>query len=157
MIDLVKVFKDYATTAEYEFAYGRKDIQNWEITANATLSAGESVLLLFPMIESGNIDNSIIHSWNVSTQLWLGRKFDTETVEEESVITGHSKLDETEEQKYDNRLKDLRDNLATYIKAVFCGESELELTGARILREINQFDENLDFVVAEITFIADDS
>ena len=152
MIDLVTVFKTYATAAGYEFAYGRQDIQNWELTANVTLSAGESVVMLFPMIENANVDNSIVHGWNVSTQVWLGRKFDT------SNATGtFSQLDETEKQKYDRRLKTIRDNLATYIKSIFCAETKLELTGFRILREINQFDENLDFVVGEINFIADDS
>lgn len=32
MIDVVQIFEDAATAAEYEFAYGRKDIQNWQLT-----------------------------------------------------------------------------------------------------------------------------
>jgi len=152
MIDLVEIFENYACAAEYEFAYGRKDIQNWELTANKTFQSGETVLLLFPIIESANIDNSQIFSWNAATQIWLGRKFDVD------IGSGtYSQLDETERQKYDRRLKDLRDDLATFVKSVFCGESDLELVNLRILREINQFDENLDFVVGELNFIADDS
>ena len=152
MIDLVTLFNTYATTAGYGFAYGRKDIQNWELTANVTLSAGKSVIMLFPFIEEAEIDNSLIFKWNVSTQIWLGKKFDT------SSLTGtFSQLDETEKQKYDRRLKGLRDSLATYIKAIFCAESELELIRFRLVREINQFDENLDFVAAEINFLANDS
>lgn len=150
MIDIVNIFEGYATTAEYEFAYGRKDIQNWEITENKSLDSGESILLVFPFVENADIANSIIHSWSASTQLWLGRKFDT------SSLTGtFSQLDETERQKYDRRLKALREDIETYIKAVFCGEPGLELTSARIVREINQFDENLDFIVAEIAFTYD--
>ena len=155
MIDVTKKFKDAATIAEYEFAYGRKDIQNWEATRSVSLSAGEIVLLVFPFIETAEIDNSIIHKWSVSTQLWLGKKFETEVIEEIIVQTTYAQLDETELQKYDRRLQTLRSNMETLIKTIFCNDPELELTNARIFREINQFDENLDFVTCEITFLYD--
>lgn len=152
MIDIVKVFKDQAISDGYEFAYGRKDILNYEATRAVELSGGETVLLLFPFIEKGVIDNSLIFKWDVSTTLWLGKKFDFD-----NTSGTHSELDETEQQKYDRRLKDLRDSMAAYIKTIFCSEGDLELTNVRIFRELNQFDENLDFVTADINFFADDS
>jgi len=152
MIDLVQVFEDYADASGYRFAYGRKDHQNWVLTEDVELLSGESVILLFPITENAVIDNSIVHKWNATTQVWIGKKFD---VDNQSGT--YASLDETERQKYDRRLKDLRDDLATYIKTIFCSEPDLELTGFRILRAINQFDENLDVVIGEITFIADDS
>lgn len=150
MIDVVQKFKDAAGVVGYEFAYGRKDIQNWETTKSVTLSAGKTVLLVFPFIEDAEIDNSIIHKWSVSTQLWLGKKFDV------NVSTGtYARLDETELQKYNRRLQTLRSNMETFLKTIFCGDDDLELTSARVFREINQFDENLDFVTCELIFLYD--
>ena len=51
MIDVVKIFSDAAIAKSYEFAYGRKDILNWE-TTNKTLSSGKTVLLVFPFVET---------------------------------------------------------------------------------------------------------
>jgi len=150
MIDVVQKFEDAAEVANYEFAYGRKDIQNWEATRSVNLSTGETVLFVFPFIETAEIDNSIIHKWSVSTQLWLGKKFDIDVSE-----GTYAQLDETELQKYDRQLQTLRSNMETLLKTIFCNDSELELTSARVFREINQFDENLDFVTCEITFLYD--
>ena len=150
MIDVVKIFSDAATAKGFEFAYGKKDILNWE-TTNKTLSGGKTVLMVFPFTENARIDNGIIHEWSASTILWLGKKFDT------SSLTGtFAQLDETEKQKYDRRLNVMRSTMETLLKYIFCGE-DLELTAAVVAREINQFDENLDFVAAEINFLADDS
>lgn len=149
MIDIVQKFEDAATAADYQFAYGSKDIQNLELSSK-DLSAGDSVLMVFPFVETADIDNSIIHNWSVSTILWLGRKFDT------SRETGtYAQLDETELQKYDRRLQAMRSNMETLIKTIFCNDNDLVLINAKVFREINQFDENLDFVTAEITFTYD--
>lgn len=147
MIDLVQTFENYATAAEYEFAYGRKTGQNWVLTEDVDLDSGESVILMTPMIETGEIVNSFPQSWSVETQIWLGKKFDTDN---ESGT--YAQLDETGRQKYNRRLKTLRTNIETYLKAVFCGEDDLELTAVKISTFINQFDENLDFIGATITF-----
>ncbi|MBA7541747.1 hypothetical protein ES705_34063 [subsurface metagenome] len=147
MIDLIQVFEDYATAADYEFVYGRVSSQNWVMTKDVKLADGESVIILFPIIETGNITNSFPQSWNVSTQIWLGRKFDTD-----SASGTHSKLDETDRQKWDRRLFALRSDIETYLKSIFCAESGLELTDARISTFLNQLDENLDFIGMEIKF-----
>jgi len=145
MIDVVKIFSDAATAKGFEFAYGRRDILNWE-TTNKTLNSGKTVLLVFPFVETARISNGIIHEWSVSTILWLGKKFDT------SSLTGtFAQLDETEKQKYDRRLNVMRSTMETLLKYIFCGE-DLELTAAVVAREINKFDEELDFISAAITF-----
>ena len=148
MIDVVKIFEDAADAADYRFAYGRKDILNYE-SGELELESGESVLMVFPFIENAQVDNGIIFKWSVSTQLWLGKKFDVD------VGSGtYAELDETEYQKYTRRLKDLRDAMNALIKAIFCAQG-VELTSARIFRELNQFNENIDFVTADITFLYD--
>ena len=79
MIDIVQIFEDAATAAGYEFAYGRKDIQNWQLTEAVDLNAGETVLLVDPFVETAEIDNSIIFKWSVRTTIALGKKFDPYT------------------------------------------------------------------------------
>jgi len=146
MIDIVQIFEDAATAAEYEFAYGRKDIQNWQLTEAVALESGETVLLVDPFVETAEIDNSIIFKWSVRTTIALGKKFDTD------VESGtYAQLDETELQKHDRRLQTMRENMETLIKTIFCNEN-LVLTAAVILRDINKFDENIDIIAAEITF-----
>jgi len=147
MIDLVDTFKTYAHLYRYEFAYGRVSEQNWILTKDVTLKDGESVIVLFPIIENANVANSFPHVWNASTQIWLGKKFDADN--ESGTF---SQLDETDQQKWDRRLFALRSAIETYLKAVFCSESRLELTSARIQTFLNKFDENVDFIGMEISF-----
>ncbi len=147
MIDLVATFKSYATAAGYEFTYGRISDSEWQMTDAVDLDDGESVIVLFPLIEDGEIANSFPQSWNVSTQIWLGKKFDTDN--ESGTF---AELDEKHRQKWDRRLFALRSAIETYLKAVFCTEAGLELTRARISTFLNQFDENADFIGMEINF-----
>ena len=76
MIDIVQIFEDAAEAAGYEFAYGRKDIQNWQLTEAVNLNSGKTVLLVDPFVETAEIDNSIIFKWSVRTTIALGKKFD---------------------------------------------------------------------------------
>lgn len=151
MTDLVQIFEDAATDAGYEFAYGAKDILNYEAGKNVTLTSGEYVVMVFPMVETANVVNSAMNGFSVSTQIWIGRKFDT------SAATGtKATIDETERQKYNRRLKALRLAMDVYIKNVFCS-TDLELISARIFRELNKFATNIDFMTAEIVFKYDQS
>lgn len=147
MIDLIATFKTYADLYRYEFAYGRVSEQNWIFTKDVTLKDGESVIVLFPIIETADVANSFPQSWNASTQIWLGKKFD-----DDNESGTFSQLDETDQQKWDRRLFDLRQAIEIYLKAVFCSEPRLELTTARIQTFLNKFDENIDAIGMEITF-----
>ena len=147
MIDLVQLFEDYSTVLGYEFTYGRMGDTEWQMTDTVDLDDGESVIVLFPLIEDGEIANSFPQSWNVSTQIWLGKKFDTDNESGTS-----AELDETDLQKWDRRLFGLRSAIETYIKTVFCAETGLELTRLRIATFMNKFDENIDGISAEIAF-----
>ncbi len=147
MIDLVTTFKSYATSAGYEFTYGRESDNEWLITDLITLSGGKSVVILGIIIEDGEIANSFPQSWNVTTVISLGKKFDTDNESGTS-----AELDETDQQKWDRRLFALRSAIETYIKTVFCAETGLELTRVRIATFMNKFDENIDGISAEIAF-----
>ena len=147
MIDLIATFKTYADLYRYEFTYGRESNNNWVMTDTVTLKDGESVIILGPLIEDGDIANSFPQSWNVSAMVSLGKKFDTDN--ESGTF---AKMDETDQQKWDRRLFGLRSAIETYIKAVFCSEMRLELTRMRIATFMNKFDENVDGISAEIGF-----
>lgn len=146
MTDVVEIFESYALSKGYKFAYGAAEILNYEISQK-NLTGGEYILLMFPFTERARFANAgFLSTWEISTQIWLGRKFDNTST------TGTlSSIDETEKQKYDRRLLSTRQELATMIKDVFCAQG-YELKSAVINREINISNENLDFVVAEITF-----
>ncbi len=147
MIDLIQVFEFHADAFGYEFTYGRESNTEWQMTDTVTMKDGESVIILGPIIEDAEITNSFPQSWNVTTTISLGKKFDTD-----NELGTYAELDETDRQKWDRRLFGLRSAIETYIKTVFCAEAGLELTRCRIATFMNKFDENIDGISAEIGF-----
>ena len=148
MFDPVKVFSDIAVMRELQFMYGARHFQNWELTQK-TLTAGDSFLGMFPFTEQGQVDNGSVSTWAVSTIIWIGRKFDPAEVT-------HSSMDETEEQKYERRLKYLR-SLMEIVLSDLCASSYIELLSARVFRELNKFDECTDVIGCELSFSYDPS
>ena len=143
MFDPVLFFEDIATAQSLRFIYGAKPFQNWEITQRE-LDSGEGFLGMFPFREGGTTDNGSITSWEVSTVLWVGRKFDPAGT--------YSSLDETEKQKYDRRLKYLRALMEAILQSL-CGSTEIEVVGRpEIFRELNKFDENTDVIGCNLSF-----
>ncbi len=71
----------------------------------------------------------------------LGRKYEAEGTE--------SSLDETFEQKYDRRLKELSQLLEPMLTTIAC-ENELLLGDMTMTYDLNKFDTNIDFVVTSI-------
>jgi len=147
MTDVVSIFEAYATTQNWSFAYGSREILDYE-TNQKNLTSGKYILWLFPFDEKAIINTNVgvVTDWDLSTMIWLGRKFDN------TAASGtRSSLDETQKQKYDRRLLAIREELATLIKTIFCS-GNYELKSARIRREINVSSTNIDFVVCEVTF-----
>jgi len=143
MFDPVLFFENIATAQSLVFIYGAKPFQNWEITQK-DIASGASFLGMFPFRESGETDNGAVMSWEVSTVLWVGRKFDPAGT--------FSSLDETEKQKYDRRLKYLRALMETILSSL-CGDSDVEIVGRpEIFRELNKFDENTDVIGCNLSF-----
>ena len=143
MFDPVLIFENIATAQSLRFIYGAKPFQNWEITQRE-IDSGEGFLGMFPFREGGTTDNGSITSWEVSTVLWVGRKFDPAGT--------YSSLDETEKQKYDRRLKYLRALMEAILQSL-CGSTEIEVVGRpEIFRELNKFDENTDVIGCNLSF-----
>lgn len=144
--DIVGIFRDYATAKGWEFAYGARKFLNAE-TTRATLTSGEEMLYMLPFRERGTFnDAGNLYDFDISTQLWLGRKFDTDSTQKTE-----SELDETEDQKNTRRLLALRADVRTLLNEIFC-KGDYNLKAVNMDKELNFSNENLDFVIAEITF-----
>lgn len=146
MTDLVEIFETAADDLGYEFAYGAEQILNYEADKNVTLKNGEHVVFLLPFIEDGSIQNSNMHAFAVKTQIWVGRKFD-----DSSSSGNQATPDETQRQKYDRRLRQLRWRLQHFIKKTITDNDGLRLNAITIVQEINRFGTNIDFMTAQVT------
>lgn len=151
---LVDKFEEYCTAKGIQFLYGTNFYQNIESSekeyANNQLVLGLD-LNAFPSLSTAG---SVIEI-RYSGQILLGRKFELEVDEDDPEIIiseTEASLDETYLQKYKNRLKDLSQLLTAIIITIQC-ENELETEAFEIRFDINKFDTNIDFVVANITFI----
>ena len=147
IFDPVKVFEDIATAKGYKFIYGSKPMMNWQVTQEA-LSTGATFFGVLPIIEridpvEGQPDTSLYE-----TKLYVGRKSDPGEAT-------YSNLDETHRQKYDRRLKSLTSHLKLILHELFCHNSDIEVTTARIVHDMNLFDENTDAVLCDLSFRVD--
>lgn len=141
MTDLVSKFKTAAQSLDYIWIYGARAFINYDIHSSE-ITIGTIILAVFPMrdtaiqIPHGNR----INRFSTSTTIWIGRKFEATTL---------SELDETYEQKHDRRLFELKELLVEYIETGLCG-SDIELKSFIMSEQINQTDENIDFIAADI-------
>jgi hypothetical protein len=144
MTDYVEIFKDAAERLDYKFFYGSKGYQNFELQ-QAEISEGTIILIMFPAKRSPIVEGGQWSRYSISTQFFLGRKFECDTV---------SSIDETEYQKYTNRLKELSDLLDEFLlNNVGCAD-RLEARSINYFDELNQYSASIDFAGASITFDA---
>jgi hypothetical protein len=118
-------------------AYNEFEVSTFNYAANQLILIVD--INADPIFSKGNTVAEI----NYTGTVLLGRKFETTTV---------STLDEKFLQKYDRRLLSLMSSLMALLKSVAC-TNELTLTKATTKLEINKFDENIDFVSAEIQIL----
>lgn len=140
---VVAEIRTLATNAGYEFSYGTAEYNNFDATQD-DLQA-KDLIYLAPVVDSGTYDNGVLDTSGYSTVIGLGVKSDRD------VDNTQANLDETYEQKYDRRLESMRTKLGAFIKSMGC-EDNFTLTRHRIFEEINQLDENLDMMIAELQF-----
>lgn len=149
MKNIVELFENEATELGYLFIYGARAFINYEVSIK-DMRMGEIIVALFPLIDQATsiVNGSFVSRFSTSTTIWFGLKFDND------YLSGTlSDVDETNRQKYDRRLFDLKKKLLAYVQTVICGE--LELTNFRMSEAINQTDENIDFIGCDITFLHD--
>jgi hypothetical protein len=162
---LISALSSYATTNDMVFLYGQNYMQNYEASQHEYYN-GQKVLTgeftCQPVYGNGNKIGQITYNG----VLGLGQKFDddgtanipddenTPLVDETQTFNDGtpSSLDETQMQKYNRRLYDLMVALDIVIQDIAC-ENELQIGTAIFRMDMNKFDTNIDFVVAEISFI----
>jgi len=135
--DIIGVLQAYASAQNWGFVYGVDAFYKSAQSVGGYLPG--QLVLITDFKASPRITNGRIQSITYTCLLMLGRKFD---------LTGLSAtLDETSQQKYDRRIKELMQMLAAAIAQIAC-ENNLDLTVNDMIVEINQFAENIDFAVA---------
>jgi hypothetical protein len=146
MAGLVEIFTNYATTKGWRSAYVTLESKEWQ-TSQKDLTSGEYIMYVFPFNERAVMHkDGFISHWLASTKIWLGKKFDNT-----SETGTMSSIDETPEQKDARRMEAIRAQIRTMIKDLFCA-GDYELTNAIMEVEFNVSNENLDFVIVDVTF-----
>jgi hypothetical protein len=140
--DIIGELKTYATARLYVFLTGNNFYQNYEVNIN-TLGVGQYVLAC-DFTSSPEYNLSKIKSITYQGFIMLGLKFNA---------TGGTlaNLDETFYQKYTRRLLTLHTALSAFLITFAC-DNELDILTCNMSNVINDFDDNIDFVKAEITF-----
>ena len=153
MFDIIGQLRTFCTVKGWRFIYGNDQYANAELTYR-DMGPNDIVMIadlnVSPLFGPGGG----IQGVNYSGGIMLGRKREQDTYDLETDpipdIT-ESSLDETMEQKYDRRLKDLMTILFSGLAEFSC-ENDYDITQLNGRVDINRFDENLDFVAATVTF-----
>lgn len=140
--DLIGAIRTYCTANNIVFVTGAQDIREFE-ASKKTYSTGQLILFCFfsvnPTFTKGNTISEIEYTGLVM----LGRKFEATT---------QSDLDETFIQKYDRRLLSLSSTLFSTLKSIAC-TNELTIQRATMQYKVNETDECIDFVEADVSII----
>jgi hypothetical protein len=139
--DLIGTLSSYCEEHNIIFLPGAEYLQNIDIS-NVTINVDQYILSV--MFECDKtVSNNRVTDRTYNGVMRLGRKLEVNTM---------STLDETYLQKYSARLLDLENALEDLIQTIAC-ENELLIKNYKTLSELNKFDENLDFVVAQIQLV----
>lgn len=147
--DIIGAWRTYATNIirGWVFLAGDKFHQNYE-ASKYTFTPDQIILSCFfragVVYNESNGINNITYTGTIA----LGRKIDDNTNPTPDTV---SSLDETFIQKYDNRLLELSQLLASTLKDFSC-TNQLSITSCNMDMFLNRYDENIDFVEAQITF-----
>lgn len=139
--DIIGALQTYALSKGWLFTYG---IDNFYASAQSgqfNYDPGQLIMIADfraqPVYKNGRV--TLI---TYTCLVMLGRKFDADGQA--------ASLDETADQKYDRRLKELLQLLAAGIAEVAC-TNDLEVTSGDMVADINKYAENIDFVASPST------
>lgn len=137
--DIIGVLRTYAASKSWIFLSGPDWSKNWELT-QATLTANKYILGV-DFDATPTIRNKLIGQIKYSGTILLGQKFESTT---------ESSMDEVFIQKYDRRLLNLTQQLASMVGDIACS-NELDVDSINIKLALNKFDENIDYAIADVT------
>lgn len=139
--DLIGQLCRKAYSNGWVFAAGDEFYKNIEL-ADSEMNDGQLILTAqfnsTPTFTRGKVTKVVY-----TGSLMLGRKFDDDGTP--------ASLDEDYMDKYNRRLLELMQLLATFLGQFQC-ENELDITSVEFIQDINRFDTNIDFVGGNITF-----
>lgn len=138
---LIDVLRAYCTLNNITFIYGQENYAN--ALADQTTYTANAKLLIADFEVNPIYSNGKLTSVTYTGAMALGQKRETLT---------ESSLDETPIQKYDRRLAGLTTSLNIIIQSIACS-NDLDVTGAKIRFDLNQFDLNADFVACTLSFV----
>lgn len=138
--NIIGALEAYALTQNWIFVY-RFDNFYANIQSINEYTPGQ-LILCADFRATPTYSGSLVSQIKYECLLMLGRKFDSNGIV--------ASLDETSKQKYDRRLKELCQTLASTI-ATFACANELDIEAGQIVVDINVFDTNIDFAVSENT------
>jgi hypothetical protein len=133
--DIIGAIETYALSQKWLFEYGIDNFYK-SIQTNQQFDTGKIILIADFRAQPTKKSYTCL--------MMLGRKFDSDGQAAD--------LDETSQQKYDRRLKELCQLLDTAIGQIAC-DNELDLTAGEIVVDINQFAANIDFAVSTNVFV----
>jgi len=136
--NIIGQIEAYALNLGWHFVYRFDNFYN-NIGVMNDYAPGQLVLCA-DFMATPTYSGAVISEIRYECLLMLGRKFDTDGIQ--------STMDETPKQKYDRRLKELAQTLASTI-ADFACDNELTIESAPITVDINVYDTNIDFAIVE--------
>ena len=138
--DIIGELETYALSQNWLFSYGVDEFYKSATTVQQ-YDPGK-LIMIADFRAQPTIKNGRITEISYTCLIMLGRKFDD---------NGQAaSLDETSQQKYDRRLKELMQMLVAAIAQVGC-DNDLEVTTGDIVVNINQYAENIDFAASPNT------
>ena len=146
-VDFVGALRSFAEDKGWHFVYGNVEYANFEVDQEKYRPFDLILIADFnmrPQFAPGGAVESVSYPGT----LMLGRKREVK-----NGIRSEASLQETMEEKYDNRLRDLI-TMLTYGIGGFACQMKMDITQCDMRMDINKFDLNADFVVAIVTFTA---
>ena len=145
MRNIIADLRTEAVKAGYTFEYvnGAYDIN--EQVMRLMNGTSQKVMLVLPFTVNDTVENSMVSEYKYTASIWVGRKMELATI---------SDINETQSEKWDNRLYELINEGNDFLETFFapCSTKNYRLDSKRSEQLINRTAENLDFIQIDITF-----
>ena len=145
MRNIIADLRTEAVKAGYTFEYvnGAYDIN--EQVMRLMNGTSQKVMLVLPFTVNDTVDGGMVSEYKYTASIWVGRKMELDTI---------SDINETQSEKWDNRLYELINEGNDFLETFFapCSTKNYRLDSKRSEQLINRTSENLDFIQIDITF-----
>ena len=145
MRNIIADLRTEAVNAGYTFEYvnGAYDIN--EQVMRLMNGTSQKVMLVLPFTVNDTVEGGMVSEYKYTASIWFGRKMELATI---------SDINETQSEKWDNRLYELINEGNEFLESFFapCSTKNYRLDSKRSEQLINRTSENLDFIQIDITF-----